>query len=154
MTSSIHLEIPEHHRNRMRVYYQQHLKELDKEREEVLELLQQLDKPASNGNGSGQLSIVPNVQVLSEVAGPLYNVKWPFTRKTEHLIKYSIEPLTTGEIVDSIIDREPHLKPQRTKIVRTVSSYLSTQSKENGKFEKNSDEVGHTRFRLRNKKPL
>lgn len=72
----------------------------------------------------------------STIIDPHYQPTWTWNQKATYIIKKANEPITTREIVNEIVAREPGM--DRKKAVSGVSSVLST-SKEftTGKNERN-----------------
>ena len=127
-----------------------------REYEELLEAKVSLEKSLSSLNGSPEgkhLSIEPprkeEVEVDTQSDQKVeYNPKWSNLKKSIYIIYQDGKPLTTKEIVDTILEKyEPELKSERAKIVGNISSVLGTAAKE-GKLKRALNVLGENIYGL------
>lgn len=69
-----------------------------------------------------------------------YKENWTWEQKIKFIIEHKGRPLTTTEIVATLIQFEPKWGIDRAKAVASISSVLSTKSKEGGVFVKDYNE--------------
>jgi hypothetical protein len=100
------------------------------------------------GKSQGQ----PDSAVKGVALKPVhYSDKWPWVKKIQFAIEQRGTPLTTKEIVDTLIEYEIGLMFDRKKAVASVSSMLSTKSGEGKEFMRVESESGDFAYDLNNK---
>jgi hypothetical protein len=81
----------------------------------------------------------------------LYSDKWPWVKKIRFAIVLKGRPLTTKEIVDTLIEYEIGLMFERKKAVASISSMLSTKSGPDKEFSKVESDSGEFAYALNDK---
>ena len=72
-----------------------------------------------------------------------YNSQWPWTKKITYYQEFKRKLITTSEVVDFIVDKEPELN--KSKVRSSVSAALSNRLKSNA-YEKFKDPVTGTSY--------
>lgn len=130
------ISIPEQHLSQIREFYQGKIAELEKQLSDLRSVLSSL-------NGS---SVKPQLPLIIPDGNAGYNVNWSFSKKIKFIIQTAGHPITTREIVDTLVQKyEPQEQNNRKKVVATVSSILSTGAK-NGSFIKTTDDSGQNLY--------
>lgn len=124
------------------------LKEMrDAKQKELTELDQAIASFGMISNEDNNASETPNENG--------YFKSWTWFKKVEFILgKYG--ELNTSAIFDKICLNEPELKPQRAKVIGSISAILSAKSKNeaNMPFKKNENVRGEYVYSLNNKPPL
>lgn len=151
MAPDTSIQLPLKHADKIKQYYRIRLSEIQKEAEEITAFLLDMEKGNNGYNGNSVESVVSGVPI---VPGPAlisdlgeYNPKWPNPAKIKFMLQGG-KKLGTGEIVDSIVEREPHLKEKRRKFMAIISSLLGTMAGQNI-LGRDKDEAGHYAYYLK-----
>ena len=122
------------------------ISKLTNAKQEVIEI-ECLLKGLSQSTVSPQL-IMPEINAIASLDG--YKPNWTWKQKIVHFL--SKEPLITSDIVEKIIQSEPALSSQRSKVVASVSAVLSAQSKKSTDiFGKTLNDRGSNIYSINNK---
>lgn len=89
-----------------------------------------------------------NVDLLQPVN---YSEKWPWGKKIRFAIERKGQPLTTKEIVDTLIEFEIALMFDRKKAVASISSLLSTKSGDDKEFKRIESDSGDFAYDINKK---
>ena len=84
-------------------------------------------------------------QKIPGLNGSTYHNEWTIFRKVLFFLQEKGQPLSTREIIELIIERQPHLKDQRQKLVSAVSGVLSAKVKD-GKLKRKENYLGENAF--------
>ena len=100
--------------------YQSRLSELEKERAEILALLQQIQSSTQEQLTSDESSAIIN----STASRESYKERWNWTQKVKFVLKQVGHCLTTRDILDYIMELEPTLENANSAI-NSVSGTIS-----------------------------
>ncbi|WEK33878.1 MAG: hypothetical protein P0Y53_15420 [Candidatus Pseudobacter hemicellulosilyticus] len=81
-----------------------------------------------------------------------YHEKWTWIKKIRFILEPSLYPMTTKEIVDTLMTYEAGLMFDRKKAIASVSSILSTKSGEGKEFLRLENESGDFAYDIKKKK--
>lgn len=147
----LQIEINDLHIDSLIDFYIQRLKvlrdeisEREKETKEINAQILKLKRGKTTGllgAGNSQIS-APSIP---------YSEKWPWVRKIRFALENQGRPLTTKEIVDTLIEYEIGLMFDRKKVVASVSSMLSTKSGDGKEFARVESDSGDFAYDLNNK---
>jgi hypothetical protein len=141
----VQIEIHESHIQSLVEFYALRLKALreeiaerEKETREINSLIQKLRRkgvpePTTNG------TLIPRVE---------YSETWPWAKKIAFAIELNNKPLTTKEIVDSLIDYESSFLFDRKRVVASISSVLSMKSGPDKDFIRTENDAGEFAYNI------
>ena len=123
---SINLLIKDAHKSDLIEFYSIKKKQLQDELRSIEEILEQL-----GGKKEGRTVPSEPGAAFSKSNGDRgsYNPNWVWWRKIQHILSEVEGGLTTTEIVAKILEYEPGLNDERLKVVRSISSVLSTTAR-------------------------
>jgi len=149
----VQIEINDSHIDALIEFYIQKLKvlreeiaEREKATKEINAQILRLKKGRTSSSSSG-----PNLHQLEAPLVP-YSDKWPWVRKIRFALERRGKPLTTKEIVDTLIEYEIALMFDRKKAVASISSMLSTKSGDDKEFIRVQSESGDFQYDLNSSK--
>jgi hypothetical protein len=162
MVMEINLKIPARDVEHFKMFYKQKLQDLLVEVDEVRETLKQLDAmswmPSNPQNyiDTLRISLQSSKKTVSgsKDANPLpvliplgYKKSWSNIKKAEFLLNRASQPMTTTEIVNTVMRFEPELR-DRPKVVRNFSSILGSHSKPGGLLSRTKNDDGEWVYAL------
>ena len=110
------------------------LKAIELECKELEYLITQLSPTQNLLHGYSEIQ-EDNISALASELG--YKDTWTWERKIKFIMEYKANVgLTTTEIVSTLIELEPNVKKNRSKIVASISAIISTKSKGGKAFYK------------------
>jgi hypothetical protein len=149
----VQIEINESHIDALVDFYIQKIKVLreeiairEKEAKEINSQIMKLKKGKSSVSMSPSENEEQSAQMIS------YSDKWPWVRKIKFALEIQGRPLTTKEILDTLIDYEIALMFDRKKAVASISSILSTKSGEDKEFIRVEGETGDFAYTVNDSK--
>ena len=130
-------------------YADLYVKALEQKKQGLLDKIRQFKQEISEIEGHiNSLTNVPLFGDTVEGQSPNwktneYNSQWPWTKKITYYQEYRQKLITTSEVVDFIVDKEPELT--KSKVRSSVSAALSNRLKSNA-YEKFKDPVTRTSY--------
>jgi len=130
-------------------YADLYVKALEQKKQGLLEKIRQFKQEI--GEIESHINSLTNVPLFSDtVEGQAnnwktneYNAQWPWTKKITYYQEFKHKLITTSEVVDFIVDKEPELN--KSKVRSSVSAALSNRLKTNS-YEKFKDPVTGTSY--------
>ena len=116
------------------------------ETKRVLAAYEAMLEKLKNTNSHNGFSTTP---IKSTILPDGYNPQWIWLLKINHILKD--QSLTTTQIVEGILEREPQKRSERSKVVASVSAILSTKSKEGGIYNKELNDRQENVYSLKDK---
>lgn len=130
-------------------YTDLYVKALQEKKKSLLEKISQFKKEVEEING--HINSLTNMPIFDDAKQSesgswktnKYNEQWAWTKKITFFQQYRAKLITTADVVDFIVGKEPELK--KTKIRSSVSAALSNRLKTN-KYLKFIDPVTGTTY--------
>jgi hypothetical protein len=150
------IQLPGSYAMKIREFYKTRLAEIEKEAAEIKTLLKDLD---NNHNGS-TVAIAPQQPTDFFVKAPelgdfpkTYNPKWANQKKAQFIIRTKGRALTSGEIVNIIVDEyDPNIEGGKKKLLGSMSSVLSGNCKPpDGIFTRTKNDLDDYEYDVRKK---
>jgi hypothetical protein len=112
---------------------------LKTEKDHLTNIISQLTSIKKNVSAVNSISF----QTPAETSVDGYTPKWTWTKKIDFVLQKKGRPLTTTEIVDTLLNEyEPNSNLDRSRVVASISATLSMKSKddENRLYSKSKNE--------------
>jgi hypothetical protein len=154
---AIQIEIQDSHAQLLIEFYISRLKVLRDEiiaREQETKDINRIIQKLKQKNISERIERNVSTSERSVSAITSYSHKWPWVKKVQFAIEYQNKPLTTKEIVETLIEFESSMLIDRKRAIASVSSILSSKSGGNKDFLRVDSEFGDFTYIINNQKDL
>jgi hypothetical protein len=130
-------------------YADLYLKALTEKKQALEERIEEFRKEISEIDD--HISTLTNLPIFQDQANPhmvrwdptAYRQQWPWTRKIAHFLDLSQTLVTSGDVIQFIVNQEPELDKQ--KVRSSVSAALSNKIR-TGEYKKFTDPVTQTAY--------